>query len=216
MPAPSLTLYVDSLYFSPYAMSVFVALKEMGLEFDIETLNLEKGEQRRSPFSKRSGTARIPTLRHDDFWLSESSAICEYLHDEFSASSFPLYPEGARIRARARQVQAWLRSDLAALRQDRPTDIVFLGEKRGPMSAEASRAAEKLFAFAGTLVGEDGGPLFDRWSVVDIELALTLNRLVLNGDRVPGKLARYARHQWTRPAVQAWCTLARGQAANPA
>jgi glutathione S-transferase len=216
MPPPSLTLYVDSRYFSPYAMSVYVALKEMGLEFELETLNLEEGEQRRSPFRERSGTARIPTLRHDDFWLSESSAICEYLHDEFSASCFPLYPEGMRNRARARQVQAWLRSDLAALRQDRPTNIVYLGDTRGPMSAEASRAAEKLFAFAASLVGEDGGPLFDRWSVVDIELALTLNRLVLNGDPVPGKFARYARHQWTRPAVQAWCALARGQAGESA
>lgn len=204
-----LTLYVDSLHFSPYAMSVYVALCEMGLEFELCTLDLEAGEHLQPPFPEQSGTARIPTLRHDDFWLSESSAICEYLHDEFSASSVALYPAGIRERARARQVQAWLRSDLAALRQDRPTDIVFLGETRGPISAEARRAADKLFAFAGTLIGNDGGPMFGAWSIVDVELALTLNRLVLNGDAVPDKLARYARAQWTRPAVQAWCALAR-------
>jgi len=31
-----------------------------------------------------------------------------------------------------------------------------------------------------------------------------LNRLVLNGDPVPEKLAAYARHQWQRPSVLSW------------
>lgn len=206
---PNLTLYVDSRYFSPYAMSVYVALKEMGLEFKLETVDLERGEQHRAPFRERSGTARIPVLRHDDFWLSESSAICEYLHDELSASGIPLYPPEARDRARARQIQAWLRSDLGALREERPTEVVFGGETRAALSEAGRQAADKLIAFAGNLVDEDGGPLFGRWSVVDVELALALNRLVMNGDAVPDKLARFARHQWTRPAVQAWCALAR-------
>lgn len=209
---PRITLYVDSLYFSPYAMSVYVALCEMGFEFELHTVDLEAGEQHRSPFRENSGTARIPTLCHDGFWLSESAAICEYLHDALAATSVPLYPADIRARARARQVQGWLRSDLVALRHDRPTDIVFRGETRGPISADGQRAADKLFAFAGTLVGNDGGPMFGHWSVADVELALMLNRLVLNGDPVPDKLARYARAQWTRPAVQAWCGLARGRA----
>jgi glutathione S-transferase len=125
----------------------------------------------------------------------------------------PLYPPGVRERARARQVQAWLRSDLVALRQERPTDVVFLGETRDPLSAEAKQAVDKLFRFASSLVDIDGSPMFGQWSIVDVELALTLNRLVLHGDAVPGKLDRYARAQWARPAVQAWCALARGQGA---
>ena len=31
-----------------------------------------------------------------------------------------------------------------------------------------------------------------------------INRLVLNGDVVPDKLAAYARLQWARPSVQRW------------
>jgi len=34
MNQPPLRLYVDSLYTSPYAMSVFVTLREKGLAFD--------------------------------------------------------------------------------------------------------------------------------------------------------------------------------------
>jgi glutathione S-transferase len=205
----TLSLYVDSRHTSPYAMSVYVAMRELDLSFELETIDLEAGEQLHSPFRERSGTARIPTLRHEDFWLSESSAICEYLHDAFAATRVPLYPAGVRERARARQVQAWLRSDLLALRQDRPTDIIFRGESRGPMSPAGRAAAEKLLAFAGTLVGAEGEPMFDHWCIADLELALMLNRLVMNRDPVPEHLAAYARREWQRPAVQAWCELAR-------
>ena len=31
-----------------------------------------------------------------------------------------------------------------------------------------------------------------------------LNRLLLNGDSVPPRLAEYARRQWLRPSVQEW------------
>jgi glutathione S-transferase len=199
------SLYVDSLYTSPYAMSTYVAMSELGLSFDLETVDLEAGEQHRSPFRERSGTARIPTLRHDDFWLSESSAICEYLHDMFSATSVPLYPAGVRDRARARQLQAWLRSDLLALRQDRPTDIIFRGAAPGPITAAGRTAADKLIAFAGTLVGATGEPIFGHWCIADLELALMLNRLVMSAEPVPQHLEAYARREWQRPAVQAWC-----------
>jgi glutathione S-transferase len=206
-----LSLYVDSNYFSPYAMSAYVALRELNLEFGLKTIDLDAGEQRRAPFREKSGTARIPALRHEDFWLTESSAICEYLHESFSPTSVPLYPEDVRERARARQVQAWLRTDLAALRHDRPTEVIFLEERRGPMSEKGREGAEKLLTFADMLVGEDGAPMFSQWSIADVELALMLNRLVLNGDPLPARLERYARRQWDRPAIHAWCDLASGR-----
>jgi glutathione S-transferase len=211
---PDLSLYVDSLYTSPFAMPVYVALSEMGLDFELETVDIERGEQHRSPFREQSGTGRIPALRHGDFWLSESSAICEYLHDEFAAVSILIYPAGVRERARARQVQAWLRSDLAALRQDRPTDIIFRAEKRAAMTDAGRKAADKLLSFAATLIG-DRETLFAEWCIADTELALMLNRLVMNGDPVPETLTRYAGQEWQRPSIQAWCALARGEAQAP-
>ncbi|MCF5816849.1 glutathione S-transferase, partial [Pseudomonas sp. PA-1-2A] len=39
-----LHLYVDSLFTSPYAMSVFVALREKGLTFETLTLDLDAGQ----------------------------------------------------------------------------------------------------------------------------------------------------------------------------
>ncbi|MDN6110760.1 MAG: glutathione S-transferase, partial [Enterobacterales bacterium] len=36
MSQPKITLYSDSHFFSPYVMSVYVALKEKGVRFELE------------------------------------------------------------------------------------------------------------------------------------------------------------------------------------
>ena len=200
-------LYVDSQFASPYAMSVFVGLREKGLSFDIETVDLAGGENLKAGFSKSSITCRIPTLVHDGFALSESSAICEYLDD--TCPGAPLYPTEPRARARARQVQAWLRSDLMPIRNERPTLVLFCGKKMPALSAEAQTCAEKLFAAANVLLEGRTDQLFGHWSVADVDLAVMLNRLVLHGDPVPQSLVAYAARQWRRPTVQQWVDLSR-------
>ena len=197
-----LRLYVDSNYLSPYALSVFVALQEKALPFQMIALDLAAGAQCQPAFAKTSITQRVPTLVDGDFSLSESSAIDEYLEDVYPGVS--LYPSEWRARARARQIQAWLRSDLGPIRQERSTQVVFCGPIDRPLSTDAQACAAKLLAGANQLLGPDREFLFDDWSIVDVDLALMLNRLVLNADPVPAHLADYARKQWQRPSVQLW------------
>ena len=110
-----LHLYVDSLFTSPYAMSVFVALREKGLAFETLTLDLDAGQTQAADYAQRSLTQRVPTLVDGDFALSESSAITEYLEEAYPET--PVYPTDPQQRARARQVQAWSRT-LRARRGD--------------------------------------------------------------------------------------------------
>ena len=202
MPPSNLLLYVDAQFASPYAMSVFVALHEKTLPFKITTVDLAADANHEAHFAATSLTRRVPTLVHDGFALSESSAIAEYLHEVFPGA--PLYPAEPHSRARARQVQAWLRSDLMPIRQERSTEVVFYRPTQSPLSIEARAAAEKLFSAAESLLPENSENLFGQWCVADVDLALMLNRLVLNGDPVPERLAAYARRQWQRPSVQLW------------
>ena len=202
MPSLNLLLFVDSQFVSPYAMSTFVTLHEKGLPFDIRTLNLKAQENNAASFAAVSLTRRVPTLVHNDFSLSESSAISEYLDELFPEPQ--VYPRDPRARARARQVQAWLRSDLMPIRQERSTDVVFRSPTDAPLSTEARASAEKLFAAASALLPTNASNLFGEWCIADTDLALMLNRLVLNGDSGPERLAVYARHQWQRPSVQLW------------
>lgn len=207
MPDP-LRLYVDAQYASPYAMSVFVALHEKQLAFEMSPLDLSALEHRAAGFSQLSLTQRVPTLVHGDFALSESSAITEYIEESF-AQGTPLYPAEPRTRARARQLQAWLRSDLMPIRQERPTEVIFYGPAGVPLSATAHRAAKTLFQVAQALLADGAENLFGEWSIADVDLALMLNRLVMNGDAVPQRLASYADRQWQRPSVQRWVALER-------
>ena len=195
-------LYVDANFASPYALVTFVSLVEKGLPFDIEALDIVAQANQDPGFAKTSITQRIPTLVHDGFALSESSAICEYLDETVPGTR--LYPTDTRDRARARQVQAWLRSDLMPIRDERPTFVVFCGAKRPALSAQAREAADKLFSAALTLLDGRTGNLFGDWSIADVDLAMMLQRLIVLGDPVPKRLADYAALQWSRPTVQQW------------
>ncbi len=207
MKNTNLCLYVDAQFASPYAMAAFVALHEKGLDFEITQLNLSTNENHSPDFASLSLTRRVPTLVHGDFALSESSAICEYIDEVFQGTT--LYPQEAQSKGRARQVQAWLRSDLMPIRQERSTEVVFYGAKKPPLSVAAVQATQKLFAVAESLLPVHSEHLFDHWSIADVDLALMLNRLVLHGDPVPARLAAYALGQWQRPSVQLWAKQGR-------
>ena len=109
-----------------------------------------------------------------------------------------------RDRARARQVQAWVRSDLMPIRDERPTFVVFCGAKRPALSASARDAADKLLSAAQTLLEGRTDNLFGDWSIADVDLAMMLQRLIVLGDPVPQRLIDYATLQFRRPSVQQW------------
>jgi glutathione S-transferase len=201
-------LYVGADHVSAFAMSAFVALKEKQLSFELVTVDLKTRENYLASYRDLSLTCKTPTLVHDDFALSESSAIAEYL-DELSPGHKKLYPQELHQRARARQLQAWLRSDLLVVRKERPFDLVYFGKKNTALSDEAQAAVERLFFVAGHLLEEGAEHLFGDWSIADTDLAIMLNRLVANGDPVPARLAAYVRRQWDRDSVRAWMDIER-------
>ncbi|HZG22536.1 MAG TPA: glutathione transferase [Herbaspirillum sp.] len=203
----ALQLYADAQYASPYAMSVFVALREKQLPFTLQTVDLDAAANLAPAYAELSLTARVPTLLHGTLALSESSAITEYLEEVFTGPR--LYPQDPTQRARARQVQAWLRSDLMPIREERNTQVLFYGARKAPLTAAGQAAASRLFRFVESLLEPGASSLFDAWSIADTDLALMLNRLALHGDPVPEAVLRYAQAQWQRPAVQEWVALQR-------
>jgi glutathione S-transferase len=204
----TLELYLGADYVSAFAMSAFVALKEKQLSFDLVTLDLKSRENEADSYRELSITCKIPSLVHENFALSESSAIAEYLDERFPGP-ISLYPQDLQQRARARQLQAWLRSDLLIVRKERPFDLVYFGKETAPLSEEAGAAVERLFFVADRLLRDGTDHLFSDWSIADADLAIMLNRLVANGDPVPARLAAYVRRQWDRDSVRAWMDLER-------
>lgn len=203
MESAKLKLYVGADFVSAFAMSAFVGLKEKQLSFDIVTVDLKARDNYLPTYRDLSLTCKIPTLVHEGFALSESSAIAEYL-DEIAPGHLKLLPQDLRQRARARQLQAWLRSDLLVIRKERPADLIYFGPRDTPLSADAQSAVQRLYFVAGQLLEEGAEHLFGEWSIADTDLAIMLNRLLANGDPMPAQLADYVRGQWQRDSVQAW------------
>jgi len=208
MESTKLKFYVGADFVSAFAMSAFVALKEKQLSFELVTLDLKARENYQATYRDLSLTCKIPTLVHQGFALSESSAIAEYLEDVAPGHN-RLLPLDIKQRARARQLQAWLRSDLLVIRKERPADLIYFGKKDTPLSDDALAAVDRLFFVADRLLEGGAEHLFGDWSIADTDLAIMLNRLVANGDQVPSRLAAYVRRQWDRDSVRAWMDIER-------
>lgn len=205
MNYPNVTLWSDACFFSPYVMSVFVALSEKGVPFSLQHVDLASQQHLENAFSEISLTRRVPALQIDDFLLSESSAIAEYLEERFPAPEYErLYPKDREKRARAREIQAWLRSDFLPIRQQRPTEVLFADEKFPVLTADAQASAQKLFDAVERRLSPGQQNLFGEWSIADTDLAVMINRLALHGDPLPDRVADYAHFQWQRASVQLW------------
>ena len=204
----------NATWTSPYVLSCFVALREKGLAFEVNDVALHTGAHFDGAFAAQSLTSRVPVLVDGDLTLSESSAIVEYLEDRYLPPQHArVLPADLRARARARQVMAWVRSDLMAIREERSAEYVFYPHDRlrafAPLSAAGLRATAKLLGVAERLVPPDAGPLFGAWCIADTDLAMMLQRLVRTGHNVPKRLRDYAERQWERPAVVEYSAHAR-------
>jgi len=198
-----LTLWVDAFWISPYAFSSFVALEEKQLPYDVEEVAMHRAENRAPDYARRSLTVRVPMLRHGDFFLSESSAIAEYLDDAFPGTPRVL-PADVRQRARARQVMAWVRSDLMPIREERSTNTIFYEPATEPLSRAAERAAAKLLAAADALLAPGATSLFGAFSIADADLTLMLQRLGKSGHPLGDKVQRFVDATWSRASVRKW------------
>lgn len=203
-----LTLHVDAGFISPWALTAFVALEEKRLPYTLSVRALDKKETFAADYLAR--TQRVPALQRGDFWLAESTAIAEYLAESFPYPLHPrLYPENLEKRGTCRELQAWLRTDLQALREERTSTTLWGARASKPLSDAAKQAAQRLFHVVAPLVGEKT-TLFDAWCIADVDVALALQRLNLNGDEVPPALKAYAEANWQRPSVAKWNALKRG------
>lgn len=200
-----LILHVDGHWNSPYAFSAFVSLTEKKLPFQTREVNLHEHAQKTPAFQATSLTGRVPVLEHGSFHLSESSAIVEYLEEIFPPPAYAaMLPSDSRERARARQVMAWIRSDLMPIRDERPTSTIFYERAKEPLTAAGRVAAQKLIHVATTLIPEGRTSLFENFTIADADLAMMLQRLIANRENVPAKLRNFAAAQWERPSVQAF------------
>ncbi|KAI8311054.1 hypothetical protein K4K61_012857 [Colletotrichum sp. SAR11_59] len=67
---------------------VMITLNELGIDYDLSQITLQKGEQKDPDYIKMYHPfGRIPVIQGGDLQLFESRAICRYIVAKFGASS---------------------------------------------------------------------------------------------------------------------------------
>jgi glutathione S-transferase len=75
-----------TLYHSPAsrAFTAYWMLEEIGVAFDVKTVDIRKGEQKDPAYLKLNPAGKVPTLTDGDVVVSENPAIAIYLADRYS------------------------------------------------------------------------------------------------------------------------------------
>lgn len=74
-------MYQVYAFSTPNSVKVPIALEELGLQYELHSVNVRKGEQKHADFVALNPNGKVPVLRDDEhgFTLSESAAILFYL-----------------------------------------------------------------------------------------------------------------------------------------
>ena len=157
---------------TPDGYKVSIALEELGLSYDVQPLDLAKGEQKRAEFLRLNPNGKVPALIDDGFAVMESGAILLWLADKTGQ----LLPADPRARSEALQ---WLMLQVGGL---------------GPMMGQANLFGhfwpEKLPAVQTRYLGEVKRLL----GILDTRLA---DREFLAGDYSIADIAHFC---WVRTA----------------
>jgi glutathione S-transferase len=88
---------------SPYAWRVWLALERKGIPYHRKTLSFDAGDLKTPEFGALNPRRRVPVLVDDDFVLSESAAIVEYIEDRWPLGP-ALFARDPRQRAIQRRM----------------------------------------------------------------------------------------------------------------
>src|SRR6201991_4007191 len=205
---PAMKLY-DSIGPNPRIVRMFMA--EKGIEMPKQTIDLRGGENRQPEYFKRNPLGQMPTLELDDgSYLSEITAICEYLEEKHpTPSMIGTTPEQrAECRMWTRRVDLNICASLA--NGCRFGEAAKFFQNRIPVAPEASPglkmiAANRLQWLNGQIAGNEFlcGP---RFTLADILLFCWLefgNQVGQPLDTANGNIVAWMARVGERPSVQA-------------
>jgi glutathione S-transferase len=137
--------FYDSIGPNPRIVRMFMA--EKGIEMQKQTVDLRGGENRQEAHLKRNPHGQMPTLELDDgSYLSEITAICEYLEEKKPAPAMigATAEERAQCRMWTRRLDLNIAEPLA--NGYRYGEGLKFFEKRIPVAPEASAGLKKVAA----------------------------------------------------------------------
>ncbi|OPK10310.1 glutathione S-transferase family protein [Pseudomonas sp. VI4.1] len=191
---------------SSYAQKVKIALREKGLDFQVETPVGQGLGTATGVFAAASPRKEVPTLIDGEARIFDSTIILEYLEDRFPAS--PLLPRDPVARAEARMIEDVCDTLYEAVNWG-VSEVRWYKRAEGDLAAAmtdaAARQTSELQAWLAAKLGDRlwfGGETFG-WA--DISVAPYLNRSFINGLGTPANspLTHWLERARQRPSVAA-------------
>jgi glutathione S-transferase len=200
----------DSIGPNPRIVRMFMA--EKGLDIPKQTVDLRGGENRQDAHLKRNPHGQMPTLELDDgSYLSEITAICEYLEEKQPAPALigATPEERAECRMWTRRVDLNICEPLA--NGYRFGEGLKFFEKRIPVASEASPGLKKIAANRLQWLNQQLGDGRDylcgkRFTLADIHLYCFLDFGAMVGqplDAANANIAAWFARVGARPSVKA-------------
>ncbi|NHN39061.1 glutathione S-transferase family protein [Pseudomaricurvus alcaniphilus] len=183
---------------------VLWALEEVQQDYTFIPLDFLKGEQLQPEYLRINPAGKVPALLHEDFVLTESAAIVNYVATEFGDDLIPR--NNNRLRA---EYDRWCFFTLSELEQPLWTigkhKFALPAEKRVPAVLEtANWEHEKALGLLSQGLGEKTYILGDQFSGADILLGHTLRwGLAFKRPLPQQNLQDYLARLEARPALQA-------------
>ena len=87
-----------TLYYHPYsrAAGTIWALEEAGVSYDLQVVDIMKGEQKKPNVLAKNAMGKVPTLVDGDLVVTEAAAIALYLADRYASGLAPALDDPRR------------------------------------------------------------------------------------------------------------------------
>jgi glutathione S-transferase len=171
-----LILYSGTKNASSWSFRAWLALKEAGLSFDEEIIDLRKParDEGLAFVGRFSPSASVPALIDDETVVFDSMAIMEYANE--LGGGF-LLPEERKARAVARSLLAWQHGGLSRLCSALSFESAFYETKRTATRAEKAEGDRLLGVWSHCLRGSGGPYLTGPLSLADLAFVPTVIRI---------------------------------------
>lgn len=208
-------LYSGTRNASSWAFRAWLALKEAGVPFDEEVVDIRRPQRLANleRIRRFSPPGAVPVLVDEGTVIFDSLAIMEYASELAGGTLLPADP---RARAHARSLLAWQHAGLSGLCPRLSFESAFYPDRRAMTGGELADAARILDAWENELARSGSPYLAGALSLADLAFAPTVVRLHAHLPQSPIDMARWPlAAAWMdrmllRDSVREWMDEARG------
>lgn len=194
-------LIISNKPYSPWPMRVWLLMRELGLPFEEETIDLSQ-ENKVAQLKAVSPTGRVPVLIDGDLRIWDSLAITEYLAEAFPDAG--VWPSAKAERAIARSLIAETHSSWGTMRSR-----CIMNMRREPNPVDLSDAVmvdvNRIVEIWETyLARHDRDFLFRDFTAADANFAPVVSRFYSYGVPVSDRARAYMDVIRALPAYRDW------------